>query len=752
MSTEKTEQIEPIEQTEQTEHTEELFSFDDEAHPRDEASETNVWRVLIVDDDIDVHQSTGFAMANTEVFGRQLEFLHAYSAAQAIEVLREQKHIAVILLDVVMEADDSGLQLVRIIRKELGNSEARIILRTGQPGYAPEMEAIRDYDINDYKTKSELSRNRLYTALTSAVRSYDQISALNASRRGLSMVIRASSQLMARQGVSEFAAGIITQICGLFGLPPEGVVCAYDQKHSPDQALIIAAAGSLTNCINKQLDALPNHAIATALSRCLRERSNNYGPHSTTLFFPGQAHNDMAAYLQTEKPLNDLDRQLLEVFCSNITITLDNVQLLTQLKDHAYNDQLLHIPNRLAFVHALDRALSAGNLGATTLALIDIDGFSELNDALGHQHGDALLRAVAERLQHQLPTGTLLARVAGDVFGILAATSVVNPARLSELFRQPLQLEQLSQNLTATIGLTCLDQIDGNGTDALKAANIALKHGKQHQRGKICHFTRDMEFETRARVRLLQELRSAFDRERLFVVYQPQVTLANRQLIGVEALLRWRNDDGSYVSPSEFIPLAESSGLIISLGEWVLRNACHDLQKLIKSSGQTLRMAVNVSVTQFRQPNFIEVLDRALAESGIDPKLLELEITESVAVLEPGFMIELLNQIKSRGVCIAIDDFGTGFSSLSYLEQLNIDRLKIDISFVRQMEHSDGSRRIVETIIQLGKSLQLELIAEGIEQDSQALLLTQLGCHEGQGYLFSKPLELPALLAFMQTP
>jgi diguanylate cyclase (GGDEF)-like protein len=735
-----------------TENQDELFSFDDEAHQHDDAGEANTWRILIVDDDVDVHQSTGFALANTEVFGRQLEFLHAYSAAEAVAVLREQKHIAVILLDVVMEADDSGLQLVRIIRKELGNTEARIILRTGQPGYAPEMEAIRDYDINDYKTKSELSRNRLYTALTAAVRSYDQISALNASRRGLSMVIRASSQLMARQGVSEFAAGIITQICGLFGLPPEGVVCAYDQSNRPDQALVIAAAGSLTGCINQYLDTLPDHAIAHALSQCLRERANNYGGHFTTLFFPGQAHNDMAAYLQTEKPLNELDKQLLEVFCTNITITLDNVQLLTQLKDHAYNDQLLHIPNRLAFVHALDRALREDDRSANTLALIDIDGFSELNDALGHQHGDALLRAVVERLQKLLPAETFLARVAGDVFGILAATQVLDQANLIELFRQPLALEQINQNLSATIGLTCLDQIDGNGNDALKAANIALKHGKQHQRGEICHFTRDMEFETRARVRLLQNLRSAFDRERLFVVYQPQISLATRQLIGVEALLRWRNDDGSFVPPCDFIPLAESSGLIISLGEWVLRSACHDLKKLMKSSGQPLRMAVNVSVMQFRQPNYLETLDRALAESGIDPRLLELEITESVAMLEPGFMISLLNEIKARGICIAIDDFGTGFSSLSYLEQLNVDRLKIDISFVRQMEQSDGSRRIVETIIQLGKSLQLELIAEGIEQTSQAELLTRLGCHEGQGYLFSKPLEIPALLAFMQTP
>jgi diguanylate cyclase len=734
------------------ESQDELFSFDAEAHPRDDAGAVSTWRILIVDDDVDVHQSTGFAMANTEVFGRQLEFLHAYSAAEAVVILREQTHIAVILLDVVMEADDSGLQLVRIIRKELGNTEARIILRTGQPGYAPEMEAIRDYDINDYKTKSELSRNRLYTALTSAVRSYDQISALNASRRGLSMVIRASSQLMARQGVSEFAAGIITQICGLFGLPPEGVVCAYDQSNRPEQALVIAAAGSLTSYMDKHLDTLPDNAIAQALSQCLRERGNNYGTHFTTLFFPGQAHNDMAAYLQTEKPLNELDKQLLEVFCTNITITLDNVQLLTQLKDHAYNDQLLHIPNRLAFVHALDRALREAPRSDTTLALIDIDGFSELNDALGHQHGDTLLCAVAERLQQMLPAGTLLARVAGDVFGILATTQVLNQSHLMELFRQPLQLAQINQNLSATIGLTCLDQIDGNGNDALKAANIALKHGKQHHRGEICHFTRDMEFETLARVRLLQNLRSAFERERLFVVYQPQVSLATRQLIGVEALLRWRNDDGSYVQPCEFIPLAESSGLIISLGEWVLRCACHDLKKLMKGSGKPLRMAVNVSVMQFRQPNYLDTLDRALAESGIDPQLLELEITESVAVLEPSFMIKLLNDIKARGVCIAIDDFGTGFSSLSYLEQLNVDRLKIDISFVRQMEQSDGSRRIVETIIQLGKSLQLELIAEGIEQDSQANLLTNLGCDAGQGYLFAKPLELSAMLAFMQTP
>ncbi|HLA29456.1 MAG TPA: EAL domain-containing protein [Pseudomonas sp.] len=730
----------------------ELFSFDDEAHLEDAGTAKPCWQILIVDDDQDVHQSTCFALANSEILGRPLRFLHAYSAAQALNLLNEQAQIAVILLDVVMESEHAGLHLVRRIREELHNSETRIILRTGQPGYAPEIEAIRDYDINDYKTKSELTRNRLYTALTAAIRSYDQIHTINASRRGLGMVIRASSNLLARQGVSEFAAGIITQICGLLGLPPEGVVCAYDNQSSPAHALIVAAAGSLTDCMHKQLDELPNQAVAHALSKTLDERRNLFGNDATTLFFPGQGHHHMAAYLQTERALNELDQQLLEVFCSNIIITLDNVLLLSQLRDHAYNDQLLHIPNRLALIHALDRALTGAAPGESTLALIDIDGFSELNDTLGHRHGDALLAAVVERLQQELPPGTMLARVAGDVFGILAGNQVANATTLERLFHQPLSFAGLSQRVTTTIGLTCLDQIDGNGSEALKAANIALKHGKQHQRGRISHFTRVMEQETRDRVQLLQELRSAFEREHLFVVYQPQVSLVTRQLIGVEALLRWRKDDGQLVAPAQFIPLAESSGLIVGLGEWVLRSACRDLQQIIQHSGQPLRMAVNVSVVQFRQANFLDCLEHAIQDSGIDPGLLELEITESVAALDAGFMIDLLNRIKRLGVSIAVDDFGTGFSSLSYLERLNVDRLKIDLSFVRQMAQSAGSRRIVETIIQLGRSLQLELIAEGIEQEDQAATLKQMGCHEGQGYLFAKPLELPALLSFISPP
>lgn len=727
----------------------ELFSFDDEGRAEHDDRAQEGWYVLIVDDDQDVHQSTCFAMANTQILGRPLKFLHAYSASEAIDLLAKQAHVAVILLDVVMESEHAGLHLVRRIRKELDNSETRIILRTGQPGYAPELEAIRDYDINDYKTKSELTRNRLYTALTTAIRSYDQIHTINASRRGLGMVIRASSQLLARQGVSEFAAGIITQICGLLGLPPEGLVCAYDHEASPASALIVAAAGNLTGCIDKQLGELQDRRVAEALKQALAERSSLFTDSSTTLFFPGQGHNHMAAYLQTERPLGELDKQLLEVFCSNIIVTLDNVLLLSQLKDHAYNDQLLHIPNRLGLVHALDQALGGDAASQYTLALIDIDGFSEFNDTLGHKLGDAMLQALSTRLQTKLPSSSLIARVDGDVFAILADHGTLEPTRLQDLLQDPLQFADLCQHFTATIGLTRLDQVDGKGSDALKAASIALKHGKQHQRGSISHFSREMEFETRARVQLLQDLRLAFERERLFVAYQPQYNLQNNQLVGLEALLRWRTEDNRYVSPAEFIPLAESSGLIVALGEWVLRVACHDLNAINQHSKRPLRMAVNVSVAQLRHPNFISMLSSALRESSVPANLIELEITESMAMLEADLMSVLIEQIKAQGLTLAVDDFGTGFSSLSYLESLNVDRLKIDLSFVRQLEQSEGSKRIVETIIQLAHNLDLDVIAEGIEQQSQATLLKEMGCHEGQGYLFAKPMSITELLAFI---
>lgn len=319
------------------------------------------WRILVVDDDVHVHEATEFVLGNARILGRGLQFLHAHMAREAETILRHDKDVAVILLDVVMEHPHADHELVRTIRSELGMSEARIILRTGQPGYAPEIDTIRDYDINDDKTKSELSSNALYTTLTAAIRSYEQVHTINATRRGLDMIIGASRRLMARHGTREFAAGIITQIADLLGLEPEGIVCTRDQLHDRLPPVIIAAMGRFTRCIDQLLAEVTEAQVVAARERALRERRCDYDDGASTRFFGAESGHDMALHLATGVPLDGTRRRLLEVFRANITVGLDNVVLFERLKD-----QLLHVSNRLAFVRAVDAAIAVGRLPPRT--------------------------------------------------------------------------------------------------------------------------------------------------------------------------------------------------------------------------------------------------------------------------------------------------------------------------------------------------------------------------------------------------
>jgi EAL domain-containing protein (putative c-di-GMP-specific phosphodiesterase class I) len=279
----------------------------------------------------------------------------------------------------------------------------------------------------------------------------------------------------------------------------------------------------------------------------------------------------------------------------------------------------------------------------------------------------------------------------------------------------------------------------------LKNAHIALKRAKLQQRTGHFYFSQSMDVDIRERVNMMHALRAAFEEKRLFVVYQPQIDMMTRKPVGAEALLRWQDDDGTMVSPNRFIPIAEYSGLIIELGEWVLRQACLELVRIHQSGFTDFMMSVNVSQVQFRHPHFLSMLRKALSETMAPPHYIELEITESMAMEEPDALIKLLDQITATGVSIAIDDFGTGFSSLSHLQKLNVDRLKIDRAFVTEITESARGSSIAEAIIQLGRNLELDVIAEGVEDERQAKILSELGCAVGQGYLFAKPLTSDVL-------
>jgi diguanylate cyclase (GGDEF)-like protein len=707
---------------------------------------------MIIDDDADVHSATTFALGNLEMQHRPLEFLHAYSAAQAREMLKDEQDIAVILLDVVMEQEDAGLQLVRHIRETEGMTEARIILRTGQPGYAPEIDAIRDFDINDYKTKSELTRIKLFTTVTAAIRSYEQIRAINASRRGLELIVRASTELMAQQGLENFAAGVITQIAGLLSLKPEGLLCVQESANNhTDNLIVIAAAGHYAGLMYKPVDEINDPRIVAALKEALHTRRNIYGADYTALHFAGNARHDFAAFLNTGEPLNEIDQRLLEVFCSNISVGLDNVLLVSRLHNFAFYDPLTKLPNRTRLIEILGEKLAGPDAGEAILALVDIDHFAETNDALGHQFGDLLLLAVAARLKSRLDDAFTLARVGGDTFGVLGDGLLVNPATILLQFEEPFRIDGQAVQLSATVGLVRLADYEGSGADALKDADIALKRAKLQQRAGHFYFSRSMGVDIRERVRMMYALRAAFDEGRLFVVYQPQIDLATRLPMGAEALLRWKTEDGTFISPDRFIPIAEYSGLIIELGEWVMREACEELVRLRDIGYTDFMMSINVSQVQFRHPHFLETLRAVIRDTGAPPAFVELEITESMAMEEPYLLIKLLEQIKQTGISIAIDDFGTGFSSLSYLQQLKVDRLKIDRAFVTEITGSARGSSIAEMVIQLGRNLGLSVIAEGVEDERQAQILTALGCPQAQGFLFARPMAVEQLKDWLKT-
>ncbi|MCH8621422.1 EAL domain-containing protein [Undibacterium sp. TS12] len=728
-----------------SEHDEdELFIVEDTEDVSTASQHARSWKIAIVDDDDDVHKTTRFALQYVQILNRPLEFIHTYSKDETRRVFATESDIAVILLDVVMETEHAGLELVSYIRDELGWGDTRIILRTGQPGYAPEEEAIRDYDINDYKTKNELTRKKLLTSLTAAIRSYEQIRTIDASRRGLHQIINSSAAFTFEHGIQAFASGVITQIAALCGVPPEGLLCAQgelcdnDDEETPQVFNVIASAGHYSNLMNCPIEDIHDAGVREALRYALTRREPLFTEHSMTLYFSGRGNRPLAAYIDLPYSLTEINRNLLEVFCSNLGVCLDNLNLVNQLKNHAYRDQLLKLPNRLKFIEQISTVLQEKRQDQM-VALIDIDDFAEINDVLGHHYGDLILKAVTDRLREQLGEGVFFARISGDVFGLLGDKDLLDPEILRQLFIDPFSIGNTAHAVSMSVGMVALEGYEGDGAEPLKDASIALKRSKIHQRGSYTLFTRSMGIEIRERATLMQHLHKAFDAERLFLMYQPQIDLETGQFTGLEALIRWRTDEGVLIPPNDFIPLAEYSGLIISLGAWVLRTACFMMVKLQKAGIAPQRMGVNVSVVQFRQDDFIEIVENALKDTGLSPRYLELEITESVTMSSAMLFETRLARLKELGIKIAIDDFGTGFSSLSYLDKLPVDRLKIDRAFVNQIDTPEGPR-IAELITQLGKKLGLQVIAEGVEHEVHWKTLAAMGCHEGQGFYIGRPM------------
>ncbi len=449
-------------------------------------------------------------------------------------------------------------------------------------------------------------------------------------------------------------------------------------------------------------------------------------------------------------------------------ITLDLHSARESNRRLAYFDNLTGAPNRAYFQSMLEDALQRQRQDHRPFALlcIDLDNFKRINDTLGHGAGDELLRVVTARLRSELRSGSRpgatpedhcgLSRLGGDEFMILLqdlehpedAGAVAD--RLIAAVSQPVHLGRHDVLVTPSIGVALCPRDGEDAETLLRNADLAMYFAKRRTPGTAAFFQPDMSAGALKHLTIEGELRGAIERNELSIEYQPQYRLGSAQIVGMEALLRWKHPSLGAVPPSEFIPIAEQTGLIFPLGEWVLRSACAQIQAWHAEGLPPVRVAVNVSGLQLVQPEFPATVAGALADSHLQPQLLELEITETVIVQDDVRAIRAIRELQALGVEIAIDDFGTGQSSFARLSRFPINRLKIDRSFVRRAHMSAADNAIASAMISMAKTLNIEVVAEGIEEMEQLILLQDRSCDLGQGYLLSRPLEPAAARQLLQ--
>ncbi len=423
----------------------------------------------------------------------------------------------------------------------------------------------------------------------------------------------------------------------------------------------------------------------------------------------------------------------------------------------AYNDSLTGLPTRAQFSLVLGRAIADAQRHQEQFGLffIDLDRFKQINDTLGHTVGDALLVEVAQRLRHALRDNDTIARLGGDEFVVLVprlkhdrhAQTVAR--KVLDAIAAPMPVHGQELRVTASVGVSCFARDGSDEQTLMKNADIAMYQVKETGRNGFAFYSPERDANSLERLALESSLRGALERDELHLYYQPKLDCRSGRVTGMEALLRWEHPELGLVSPAHFIPVAEETGLIVPIGQWVLRQACLQTKAWRLMGLKDLVVAVNLSPRQFQDENLLSDIVSVLHDTGMDGRWLELEITESAIVQNADNARKLLQALKALGISIAVDDFGTGYSSLSTLKTFPIDTLKIDRSFIRDLATDAEDRGLTEAIIQMGKALRLHLVAEGVETVAQAEFLHLSGCHELQGYLFSKPLPAPAFAKFL---
>ncbi len=542
------------------------------------------------------------------------------------------------------------------------------------------------------------------------------------------------------------------------------------------EGMMVTDAKSVVLRINEAFTAITGYAASEIVGRTPRVLSS--GKHDRTFYASMWATIHAKGTWQGE--IWDR-RKNGEVFPEWITITsvrnpegevTNYVATFTDITERkaaeseieylAFYDQLTRLPNRRLLLDRLQQALAASARSGAEGALlfIDLDNFKDLNDTLGHEKGDLLLKLVAERLSDCVRDGDTVARLGGDEFVMMveglssvpeeaAAQSKRIGEKILNALNQPYPLVDREHHSTPSIGVTLFSDQKDNVDELMKRADLAMYKAKQAGRNTLCFFDPRMQAAVMARTTMEADMRVGMRDEQFVLYYQAQVN-NHLELIGVEALLRWQHPERGLVSPAEFIPVAEVCGLILPLGQWVLESACRQLVRWGRDSRTAhLTIAVNVSARQFHHPAFVDRVLSAIEESGASPERLKLELTESLLLSDVDDVIDKMTALKQRGVGFSLDDFGTGYSSLAYLKRLPLDQLKIDQSFVSDIVTNANDAAITNAIVSLAHNLGLSVIAEGVETESQCAYLARQGCHAYQGFLFGRPGPVELLEAML---
>ncbi len=436
-----------------------------------------------------------------------------------------------------------------------------------------------------------------------------------------------------------------------------------------------------------------------------------------------------------------------------------DITALKEAEDQIVNyDELTGLPNRVLFQDRLNQVLGharrSGKLAA--FHLIDLDHFKEINETMGRAAGDALLRGIASRFLDCVRTSDTVARLAGDEFGVIQVEPAdtdgiaVLAQKLLKCLDQPFKIDGRDIYSSASVGITVFPEDAVNPEEVIRNADLALSHGKGDGRGTYNFFVAKMNDDIQRRRSIEDDMRAGLERDEFVLHYQPKLHIGSNRITGMEALVRWNHPEQGFMSPAEFIPVAERSKLIVPLGEWVLKEACAQNKAWTDAGLGPIKVAVNLSAVQFREEGLVDVVKATLEETGLDAGQLELEITESLAMRNADVTIDLCGQLCDLGVSLSIDDFGTGYSSLSYLKNFPVQRIKIDKAFVDDIDEEENSGVIASAVTMLGHSFGMEITAEGVETEEQLAFLRALGCDEIQGYYFSRPLPGDELEEFLR--